>query len=240
MKEKVERAKQLISDALRKYDKVSVACSFGKDSMVVAHIAQEIKPDIPMFSVMTIFKPKETYKYLAKMTERMKLNLTIYMVADKIPSEFVDQGVVLLPMDEFKHHNLTVMNVNFGRRLYEIDPDKCCELLKVVPTKMAVKNLDAWICGLRNTEGRTRVDYQEVEEKGRLIKVNPILTFTEDEVWQYIRECDIEPHPWYAKGYRSLGCAPCSSKGGIMERDGRWKGTSKCSGECGIHTQVLK
>jgi len=113
-------------------------------------------------------------------------------------------------------------------------------MLKVNPTKAAVSNLDAWITGLRNTEGRTRVDYQEIENKGGLIKINPILTFTEAEIWRYISTRGIEPHPWYRKDYRSIGCAPCSNPGGELERDGRWKDTSKCGGECGIHTQILK
>jgi phosphoadenosine phosphosulfate reductase len=87
-------------------------------------------------------------------------------------------------------------------------------LLKVEPAKVAVKNLDAWICGLRCTEGITRGNFKEIENKGGLIKVNPILTFTEAEVWRYIATRGIEPHPLYGKGYRSLGCAPCSAPGG--------------------------
>jgi phosphoadenosine phosphosulfate reductase len=127
-----------------------------------------------------------------------------------------------------------------GKELYEVDPDECCRLLKVEPTKVAVRNLDAWICGLRCTEGGIRKDYQEVENKGGLVKINPILTFTEAEIWRYIATRGIEPHPLYGEGYRSLGCAPCSYPGGELERSCRWKGTSKCGGECGIHTQILK
>jgi phosphoadenosine phosphosulfate reductase len=113
-------------------------------------------------------------------------------------------------------------------------------MLKVEPTREAVKNLDCWISGLRNTEGRTRKDYREIERKGDLIKINPILTWTEADVWRYMAFRKLDIHPWYKQGYRSLGCAPCSNPGGILERDGRWKGTSKCGGECGIHTNQLK
>jgi phosphoadenosine phosphosulfate reductase len=238
VKEKVKRATQLITDALGKYNRVAIASSFGKDSMVVLHIATGIKPDIPVFSVMTIYKPFETYFYLVRMAEKMKLNLKIYMVAAKVPAILNGQNVVLLPIDNFLEVPRTMSPIY--KPLYETNPDKCCDLLKVAPTREAVKNLDAWITGLRNTEGRTRVDYQEVEEKGGLAKINPILNFTEKDVWSYIKEHDIEPHPWYSEGYRSIGCSPCSNPGGKLERDGRWQGTSKCGGECGIHTQNLK
>ncbi|MBI2979959.1 MAG: phosphoadenosine phosphosulfate reductase family protein, partial [Chloroflexi bacterium] len=146
---------------------------------------------------------------------------------------------ILLPTREFEQKKSQVQ-MTTGQAIYEADPDECCRLLKVDPTKVAVSGLDAWITGLRNTEGRTRVDYQEVENKGGLIKINPILLFTEAEVWRYMSTRGIEPHPWYKLGYRSLGCAPCSHPGGELERDGRWQNTSKCGGECGIHTQILK
>jgi phosphoadenosine phosphosulfate reductase len=241
MEEKIKRAKELIQEAVSTYPRVAVACSFGKDSMVTVHLAREVDPEIKIFAVMTQFKPKETFEYLKLMNKRMKLNTTVYMVADSIPEALRGDSldVRLLPAEEFNQKASQIESQN-GNKIYTVDPDECCRLLKVEPTKMAVSNLDAWICGLRATEGRTRVDYQEVEEKGGLIKVNPILTFTEAEIWRYMATRGIEPHPWYGEGYRSLGCAPCSHPGGELERDGRWQNTSKCGGECGIHTQRLK
>ncbi len=241
MEDKIERAKRLIEDAVRNYPKVAVASSFGKDSMVTVHLAREVDPNIRIFSIMTQYKPGETLDYLKKMNKEMNLGTTVYMVADSIPEALQDSSleVILLPAEEF---NLKASQVKSqaGKELYEVDPDECCRLLKVDPTKVAVSDLDAWITGLRSTEGRTRVDYQEVEEKGGLIKINPILTFTEAEIWKYMATRGIEAHPWYGRGYRSLGCAPCSNPRGEFERDGRWQGTSKCGGECGIHTQRLK
>ena len=241
LEEKIEHAQDLIEGALNTYPKVAVACSFGKDSMVTVHIARQVQPDIEVFSVMTQFKPVETFKYLVKMSREWQINATVYIVADKIPEILNDDSlnVRLLPAEEFKRKVAEVTNQT-GEKIYRAEPDECCRLLKVEPTKVAVAKLDAWICGLRNTEGTIRADYQEVEEKGGLIKINPILTFTEAEIWRYIATRGIEPHPLYAKGYRSLGCAPCSHTGGVLERDGRWQNTSKCGGECGIHTQTLK
>lgn len=242
MEQKIEHAKELIEEAIRKYPRIAVACSFGKDSMVIVHLAREVDPDIKIFSVMTQFKPRETFDYLRKMNENMSLGTTVYMVADAIPQALRNGSSLetkLLPAEEFRQ-KAAQTEAQTGKAIYEVDPDECCRLLKVEPTKVAVSDLDAWITGLRNTEGRTREDYQEVEDKGGLIKINPILTFTETDVWKYMATRGIEPHPWYSKDYRSLGCAPCSNPGGELERDGRWQDTSKCGGECGIHTQRLK
>ncbi len=241
MDEKIEHAKELIEEAVRNYPRIAVACSFGKDSMVTVHLAREVDPDIPIFSVMTPYKPQETLDYLEKMNKKMNLRTVVYMVADSIPEALRDGSleVKLLPVAEF-NNKVSQIETETGLKIYETNPDECCRLLKVEPTKLAVSNLDAWITGLRNTEGQTRVDYQEVESKGGLIKINPILTFTEAEIWRYMATRGIESHPWYGQGYRSLGCAPCSHPGGELERDGRWKTTSKCGGECGIHTQILK
>ncbi len=240
MEEKIENAKKLIGEAIRDYPKIAVACSFGKDSMVTVHLAREVDPEIKIFSIMTQYKPKETFDYLRLMNEKMNLRTTVYMVADSTPEALRNGSseVILLPAEEFYQKRSQIETHN-GRKIYEVDPDECCRLLKVEPTKVAVSDLDAWITGLRCTEGQTRVDYQEVEEKGGLIKINPILTFTEAEIWRYMSTGGIEPHPWYGKGYRSLGCAPCSGPGGKLERDCRWRNTSKCGGECGIHTQRL-
>lgn len=241
MEEKVEHAKELIAETVKKFglSKIAVACSFGKDSMVVAHIAREVDPNISVFSVMTVYKPRETFDYLVKMNERMNLNVTVYFVTDSVPPSLDGVNVIRLSDEKFRDECLRVREGS-GKEIYEVEPDRCCELLKVEPTKAAVKSLDAWISGLRNTEGITRVAFQHVEDKGGLIKVNPILTFTELDVWKYIATRGIEPHPWYRLGYRSLGCVPCSNPGGESERDGRWKGTGKHGGECGIHTKRLK
>jgi len=155
----------------------------------------------------------------------------------------------------FEHHHAIAVigkykrevEEKYNKKIYEADPDRCCNLLKVDPAREAVKDLDAWICGLRNTEGRTRKDYQEIESRG-LVKINHILNWTEEEVWKYLEDHKIELHPWYSKVFpdgrriRSLGCEPCTIPvyDYQEERDGRWQGTSKCGGECGIHTKTLK
>ena len=245
---KVEKSKEIIRKAVEEYGRVAVACSFGKDSMAVVHLAREVDSDIPIFSIITPFKPVETLEYLVEMDKQMNLNPTVYLVASEVPTILKGNGidVRLLSPEKFEEACLEVEEA-YGKRIYEVDPDGCCTLLKVDPTKEAVKDLDAWICGLRSTEGRTRTNYKEVEHRG-LVKINPILSWTEKDVLYYLKNNEIELHPWYGKVFpdgrkiRSLGCEPCTVPiyDHQEERDGRWQGTSKCGGECGIHTQRLK
>ena len=216
MIEKIIHSRKLIEETLSKYKNTAVACSFGKDSIVVLHLALSIRPNIPVFTVMTPFKPRETFEYKDHLTRLWKINLTEYLQEDDIEAE--------------------------NQKLWSTDPEKCCDYFKVKPTMEAVKELDAWVCGLRNTEGPTRTKYKEVEKRGGLLKINPILSWTELDVWRYIAFNSIPVHPWYKEGYRSLGCKPCTHLVPEYgsERSGRWKGTDKCGGECGIHTKTLK
>ncbi|MCM8819523.1 MAG: phosphoadenylyl-sulfate reductase [Candidatus Omnitrophica bacterium] len=214
-KEKVDRSLALIEEAYKKYgDGLVVANSLGKDSVAVWHLAKRVSPKIRGFIVTTRFKPKETVEFMYEMVAKYP-ELKIYKSDAEIPD-----------------------------KLYETDPDRCCEILKVEPTRRAIEEMKVtcWVTGLRCTEGRTRTDFKEVEERDKgLIKLNPILIWKEREVWQYLAVYGVKVNPLYAQGYRSLGCLPCTKiTADENERAGRWVGTSKCGGECGIHTRPLK
>lgn len=214
-KEKVERSLSLIEAAYKEYGAgLVVANSLGKDSVAIWHLAKKVSPKIRGFIVTTRFKPEETKKFMRKEVKRYP-ELKVYKNDVKIPD-----------------------------KLYETDPDKCCGLLKVKPTRRAIDEMKVkcWVTGLRCTEGKTRVDFKEVEERDKgLVKLNPILIWKEREVWEYLAIYGVKVNPLYGEGYRSLGCATCTR---ITiednERAGRWIGTSKCGGECGIHTRPLK
>ena len=213
--EKVERSLHLIREAHEQYgNRLVVANSLGKDSCVVWDLAKRVSPEIRGFIVTTRFKPPETKRFMQAEVARYP-ELRVFANDEPIPD-----------------------------RLYANDPDRCCDLLKVQPTRWAIEEMgaDCWVTGLRCTEGRTRTDYQEIEERDEgLIKFNPILIWHEREVWQYLAIRQVPVNALYAEGYRSLGCAPCSRiTSGGDERAGRWIGTSKCGGECGIHTRPLK
>ena len=213
-KQKVDRSLDLIAEARKEYgDSLVVANSLGKDSSVIWDLAKRVSPDIRGFIVTTRFKPPETKKFMVDEVARYP-ELKVFSNDEDIPA-----------------------------KLYESDPDKCCEVLKVEPIRRAIKEMsvECWITGLRCTEGRTRTNYKEVEELDKgLIKLNPILLWYEREVWQYLALNEVPVNPLYSEGYRSLGCAPCTKIAqGADERAGRWIGTSKCGGECGIHTKPL-
>ncbi|MBL7071573.1 MAG: phosphoadenylyl-sulfate reductase [Candidatus Omnitrophica bacterium] len=214
-KEKVERSKALISEAYKKYgDSLVVANSLGKDSVVVWDLAKRVDPKIRGFVVTTRFKPPETIKFMNE-------------IVAKYPETKVYKSDAETPPE-----------------LYKSDPDRCCDILKVEPVKRAIDEMGVkcWVTGLRCTEGRTRTDYKEIEERDAgLTKLNPILIWKEREVWQYLALYGVKVNPLYGEGYRSLGCSPCTKiTTGDNERAGRWIGTSKCGGECGIHTRPLK
>jgi len=214
-KEKVDRSLDLIADARREFgDGLVVANSLGKDSCVIWDLAKRVDPKIRGFVVTTRFKPPATKQFMKEIVARYPETL-IFKNDIEIPDE-----------------------------LYKTDPDECCDLLKVQPVRWAIEQMgvSCWLTGLRCTEGRTRTDYLEREERDEgLIKLNPILPWEEREVWQYLALYEVPVNPLYAEGYRSLGCEPCTHlTAGGSERDGRWLDTSKCGGECGIHTRPLK
>jgi len=213
--QKVERSLWLIKQAYTEYgDGLVVANSLGKDSVAVWHLAKRVSPKIRGFIVTTRYKPSETVQFMNEQVVRYP-ELKVFNNDAKIPD-----------------------------KLYLTDPDRCCEILKVQPTRQAIEqmNVSCWVTGLRCTEGRTRTDFKEIEQRDPgLIKLNPILIWYEREVWQYLALYNVPVNPLYAKGYRSLGCEPCTKIAlGQDERAGRWIGTSKCGGECGIHTRPIK
>src|SRR3990167_6096312 len=199
-KQKVDRSLTLIQEAYEKYgDGLVVANSLGKDSVCVWNLAKRVSPKIRGFIITTRFKPKETVEFMEEEVKRYP-ELKVFKSDARIPD-----------------------------RLYETDPDTCCNILKVEPTRKAVEEMKikCWITGLRCTEGRTRTDFKEVEERDKgLIKLNPILIWKEREVWQYLAIYGVRVNPLYALGYRSLGCEPCTKiTSDENERAGRWIGT---------------
>jgi phosphoadenosine phosphosulfate reductase len=214
-KQKVERSLEILRRGVREFGAgLVVANSLGKDSVAVWHLAREVAPEVAGFIVTTRFKPAETVRFMHEQV-RQYPRLRIFSNEEAIPE-----------------------------RLYESAPDRCCDVLKVKPTREAIEELGVtcWVTGLRCTEGRTRVDFREVEQRDEgLVKLNPILLWHEREVWQYLALNKVAVNPLYAEGYRSLGCGPCTKiSSDPNERAGRWVGTSKCGGECGIHTRPLK
>jgi phosphoadenosine phosphosulfate reductase len=128
-------------------------------------------------------------------------------------------------------------DAEFGARLYARDPDFCCHMRKVQPLERTLRQYDAWITGVRRDETASRRNAQAVEWDARrqMVKVNPIVSWTQDDVDAYITEHGILVNPLVDDGYPSIGCATCTLRiePGADPRSGRWAGTGK--NECGIH-----
>jgi phosphoadenosine phosphosulfate reductase len=182
------------------------------------HLATTIRPDVPILFLETGYQFAETLAFKERLTERFGLN-----VVDLVGAYTVEQQATAL-----------------GPRLYERDPELCCELNKVQPMFEALRELDAWVTAFRRESSPTRawapfVEQYELEPDRWIVKVNPMAAWTKREVWGYLEEHDLPHNPLYDLGYASIGCAPCTRMQfpGEPERAGRWAGLSKW--ECGIH-----
>ena len=124
-----------------------------------------------------------------------------------------------------------------GKNLFARDPNECCRLRKVAPLSTALRGYSAWVTGLRRSESSTRANAPLItfDEAFKLVKVNPLADWSDDDLADYIDEHDVLVNPLVYEGYPSIGCAPCTAKPaeGADPRSGRWQGLSKT--ECGLH-----
>ena len=199
-------------------ERVAIASAFQAEGTVVIHLATRIRPDVPILFLETGFQFAETLAFKQRLTELLGLN-----VVDLVGEYSNDR-----------------QEAEFGPRLYERDPELCCEINKVRPMFEALRGLDAWITSVRRDSSPTRadtpiVDRYELEPGREIVKVNPMATWTRPQVWRYLKDHDLPHNPLYDLGYASIGCAPCTRLrfAGEPERAGRWAGIAKW--ECGIH-----
>ncbi len=200
-------------------ERIAIASAFQAEGTAVMHMATRIDPDIPIFFLETGFQFAETLAFKQKVTELLGLNV----------------------VDIVGHHTVAEQEDEYGPRLYERDPEMCCDMNKVQPMFEALRELDAWITAFRRESSPTRADAPFIEqyelEPGRsIVKVNPMAAWPRREVWAYLKDNGLPTNPLYELGFSSIGCAPCTRMQfpGEPERAGRWAGKSKW--ECGIHT----
>ena len=145
-------------------------------------------------------------------------------------------------------YDITVLNVTpehtveqqdrlLGKDLYARDPGECCRLRKVVPLGRALGGYAAWVTGIRRVESPTRANAPLIsfDEAFKLVKVNPLATWTDEDMQAYIEAHGVLVNPLVDEGYPSIGCAPCTARpaAGADPRSGRWQGSAKT--ECGLH-----
>jgi phosphoadenosine phosphosulfate reductase len=134
-------------------------------------------------------------------------------------------------------HTVAEQDALVGKDLFASDPGECCRMRKVAPLGKALGGYSAWVTGLRRVEAPTRANAALIsfDEAFKLVKVNPLATWTDEDIQNYIDEHDVLVNPLVYEGYPSIGCAPCTAKPaeGADPRSGRWQGLAKT--ECGLH-----
>ncbi|MEM9577182.1 MAG: phosphoadenylyl-sulfate reductase [Pseudomonadota bacterium] len=206
-------ATDVIRLALQEISPIRLVSSFGAESVALLHLAAMVDRDIHVIFIDTEMLFTETLVYQQEVAERLGLrNLRI------LRSEDADQK-------------------DPKRTLHKSDPDACCTLRKTVPLQAALKGANGWFTGRKRFQSgqRAQLEFFEVEAETGRIKVNPLAYWTAQDVAEYIDENRLPRHPLVAKGYPSIGCAPCTSpvREGEDIRAGRWRNTEK--DECGIH-----
>jgi len=197
---------------------MAMSSSFQTQSMPLLHMVVHIAPETPIFFINTGYHFWETLMFREKLADEWKLNI-IDLYRDSRWDLFARQNIRSLPLK---------------------DPNLCCYLHKVEPMQNALKGYKAWISGIRRdqTSVRAQANFLEIQKDG-LLKINPLLNWKREDVNRYIEEHNLPHHPLYEKGYRSVGCAPCTIAVGENdnERAGRWAGRGKL--ECGLHTGMF-
>ena len=213
---KVDEAREAIEAALQADGLSCVTCSFQTEDMIVVGLVREKIPDVPVLFLETGYHFPEIYRYRDEMTERYRLNL-----------------VNVMPQQSLGEHEAV-----FGL-LHQVSPDQCCKLRKVGPLFSALQDYEIWFTGLRRVQSPTRANLQLLDHfplpSGKqLLKVSPLATWNDTEVWDFAKALDIPVLSLYNDGYTSIGCAPCTAKplDGDNLRSGRWAGRKL---ECGIH-----
>ena len=221
-----EEPQELLEWAIDEFEKIAVSAAFQADDVALIDMAYRIDPSIRVFTVDTGRLPQETHDLISELRSTYPgLNLD---VLEPDPGQ-VERMVAAKGLD--------LMRASVENRLL------CCNVRKVQPLTRHLDGLDAWVTGLRRDQWATRTNIRKVEidhDHGAIVKLNPLAEWTEDEVWDYVREREVPYHSLYDKGYKSIGCAPCTRAIGPDEpsRAGRWWWESNAPKECGIHCSI--
>lgn len=203
----------VIADALAGAKAPCITSSFQAECVVLTHMLQQQRPDIPVLFLDTVHHFPETYAYKDEQTESQHLHLITLRAAVPEPGLWEREGT-----------------------------KACCDRHKVGPLFGALDEYDVWFTALRRDQSPSRANLQPVEPfrlpSGRTIqRVAPLAAWTNKDVWQYARAHGLRLLPLYDQGYTSIGCAPCTALPDDPNnpRSGRWQGKKL---ECGIHIQA--
>jgi phosphoadenosine phosphosulfate reductase len=196
------------------------ACSFGAEDMVLLDAIAANARNIEVFTLDTGRLPEETQTLLETARDKYPISIRTYFPDACEIEQWVAQN----------GPNAFYKSVTQRKQ--------CCDIRKVFPLRRALAGKKSWITGLRReqSEARQNLQLESWDDTNGLLKINPLVDWTLDEVWAYIKNHDVPYNALHDRGYPSIGCAPCTRavQPGEDIRAGRWwwESTSK---ECGLH-----
>lgn len=201
---------------------VKLACSFSVEDVVIIDMAGELGLPLGIFALDTGRLNEETYEVADAIVERYRVRIDWY---------FPQHGAV---------EKLLREKGLFSFRESLPNRHECCHIRKVEPLSRALKGLSGWVTGLRRDQGVTRTDLLPIEIdtlNSGILKINPLLDWTEAQVWEYATARRIPTNRLHRQGYPSIGCAPCTRPvaPGEHPRSGRWWWENPENKECGLH-----
>jgi phosphoadenosine phosphosulfate reductase len=204
-------AQQVVEAMVARFGgRVALACSFQKEEAVLLDLLLKADPHARVFALDTGVLFPETYDAWRAVEKRYGIQV-----------------------EAVQGPTLGYQQAAHGDRLWETKPDLCCAIRKVEPLTRKLGELDAWIVGIRRDQSPTRAGAQKIawDASFEIWKAAPLADWSDDRVWDYIREHELPVNPLHEQGYSSIGCTYCTKPG--AGRDGRWAGKEKT--ECGLH-----
>ena len=196
-------------------ERLAIVTSFQITGIVTLHMLQRIAPRTPVLTLDTGLLFPETQDLISDLEQRFQLDLRRIKPRQTPRQQARD----------------------YGDRLWERNPDRCCHIRKTIPLRDALVGFQAWVTGLRRDQspGRANTPLLSRDSRSGLVKIAPFANWSEDRVWAYIRQHDLPTNKLHGAGYPSIGCWPCTKARAVNTdgRSGRWANRSKT--ECGIH-----
>ena len=207
-------------------DRIALSSSLGAEDQVLTDMVVRIDPEVKIFTLDTGRMFPENYELIDKTNKAYDLNMEICFPDYVEVEEMVNKKGINLFYESMENRKM------------------CCHIRKIEPLKRALRDLDIWICGLRSDQSVTRINTHllEWDEPNGLLKLNPLVNWTHEQVWEYIREKKVPYNKLHDMGFLSIGCQPCTRalQSGEDVRAGRWWWEKPESKECGLHNRPEK
>jgi len=217
----ISAAVSVLSEVTASWQPAAFATSFGVEDMVLLDMIEKYASGIEVFTLDTGRLPEETYKLMSAVRDRYRIRIRTYFPQATDLEGFVERNGPNAFYDSIAQRK------------------ECCHIRKVEPLHRALVGKKSWLTGLRREQSPTRegLEVRAWDDSNGLYKFSPLLDWTTDDVWAYVRREDVPFNELHDRGYPSIGCAPCTravAKGEDL-RSGRWWWEDSNTRECGLH-----